>query len=326
MLVLLLTGTWLLGASAFGEAGEVEHKGYKRNPKPAHCPKGAASKAGRDCPPNAPVPEELASCPKGYKVKQFAGLIIVPWDEEGLAQLWIWPDGTTDLIYPDTTGIRLSTPEDAIRIDYNYTAELERRKRQAYTDAMLGLADGIAKAGVVVSVTMLGGWTVAEVGPGFLIKEGGEYVFEELTGVPIITGPEDVPEFAAKRADAVVPSASRRWRVGHPIDAPTAAGREPSWSTVRQRYWKNRAANAAPGEFTPESLARMKKGRAAIDPHSGKPMELEHVVPQRTCAPGRHATVWELTPFEHAFLDRFRRGVTDALGRSWKWSHLDPRP
>jgi RHS repeat-associated protein len=31
------------------------------------------------------------------------------------------------------------------------------------------------------------------------------------------------------------------WRVGGPIHIPTSAGREPAWSTVRQRYWKNEA-------------------------------------------------------------------------------------
>lgn len=33
-------------------------------------------------------------------------------------------------------------------------------------------------------------------------------------------------------------SKGKRWQVGDPIDAPTASGKNPKWSTVRQRYWK----------------------------------------------------------------------------------------
>uniref|UniRef100_UPI00307D85D2 polymorphic toxin-type HINT domain-containing protein n=2 Tax=Ruminococcus TaxID=1263 RepID=UPI00307D85D2 len=38
-------------------------------------------------------------------------------------------------------------------------------------------------------------------------------------------------------------SKGKRWQVGDPIDAPTASGKNPKWSTVRQRYWKNEAYN-----------------------------------------------------------------------------------
>ena len=60
------------------------------------------------------------------------------------------------------------------------------------------------------------------------------------------------------------------------------AGKEPSWSTIRSRYWKNRATNGGTGEFSPENIERMAKGRPPIDMASGKPMELEQVIPQRT--------------------------------------------
>ncbi len=92
----------------------------------------------------------------------------------------------------------------------------------------------------------------------------------------------------------------RRWKVGDPHDAPTGSGKESAWSTVRQRYWKNRAASAKPGEFTLEDLARMKRGRAPKDPITGKSIELEHVKPQRTKAAGRHRDLLEVTPLVYA--------------------------
>lgn len=119
--------------------------------------------------------------------------------------------------------------------------------------------------------------------------------------------------------------ASKRWKVGDPHDAPIK-GTEPKWNTIRPRYWKNRAAAARPAEFTPSNLVRMKKGRAPIDPFSGRSTELEHVIPQRTNAPGRHQSLMEVSPLEHAFFDRYRIGVMDLSGRSWQWSHLDSRP
>ena len=63
------------------------------------------------------------------------------------------------------------------------------------------------------------------------------------------------------------------WKVGDDITNLTKAGNVPSWSTVRQRFWKNEA------HFHPErykqDLARMKKGRAPIGA-DGYSMELHH--------------------------------------------------
>ncbi|MBI4488140.1 MAG: toxin [Deltaproteobacteria bacterium] len=118
----------------------------------------------------------------------------------------------------------------------------------------------------------------------------------------------------------------RRWRVGDPHDALTAAGRAPSWSTVRSRYWRNRAAAAERGEFSRVNLLRMGRGRAPLD-STGRPIELEHIVPQRTGAPGRHRDLLEVTRVEHGFFDRYVH-ITDATGRkAWKYTHLgDTRP
>ncbi len=48
------------------------------------------------------------------------------------------------------------------------------------------------------------------------------------------------------------------WKVGDPIDNLTRAGKEPSWSTVRSRYWKNEAYYNS-GYYSEANLARMKK-------------------------------------------------------------------
>ena len=118
----------------------------------------------------------------------------------------------------------------------------------------------------------------------------------------------------------------RRWRVGDPIDALTADGNVPSWNTARQRYWKNRAATAREGEFNPADLERMRGGGAPIDPATGRPMELEHYIPQRSGGPNRPDNLFEVWDYEHSFFDKHRKGVRDAEGRMWEHSDLDDRP
>jgi hypothetical protein len=115
-----------------------------------------------------------------------------------------------------------------------------------------------------------------------------------------------------------------RWRPGEPHYKPMPGGVEPSWPTVRYRRWKNEALLHL-DQYTAGQLSRMNAGQPAIDPFSGRPMELEHMVPQRTGLPYRHEQLLPVTPLEHSFFDRYRVGVTDPDGRSWQWSHLDDR-
>ena len=63
------------------------------------------------------------------------------------------------------------------------------------------------------------------------------------------------------------------WSVGDDIGNLTKAGNEPSWTTVRQRYWKNQA-NLNDGTYSTQNLQRMKKGLAPII--NNAPMELHH--------------------------------------------------
>ena len=71
-----------------------------------------------------------------------------------------------------------------------------------------------------------------------------------------------------------------RWRVGNDIYEPTPNG-EPSWSTVRARYWKSEAAKDGAFEKWGEAnVSRMRRGRAPqrYNPAKGdmESMELSH--------------------------------------------------
>ncbi|MEP1032204.1 DUF6443 domain-containing protein [Ekhidna sp.] len=100
---------------------------------------------------------------------------------------------------------------------------------------------------------------------------------------------------------------TKGWKVGDPINNLTNKGNVPSWSTVRQRHWKNRANNAQSGEFSDTNLSRMKKGLAPqrYNPETGKmeSMELDHKPPQRDGGLFDFEEVW---PDEHAAQDPFR--------------------
>jgi hypothetical protein len=102
-------------------------------------------------------------------------------------------------------------------------------------------------------------------------------------------------------------NSTKGWKVGDPINNLTSKGDVPSWSTVRQRHWKNRANNAAPNEFTDDNLTRMKKGLAPqqYNEKTGKmeSMELHHTPPQREGGRFDFEEVW---PAEHEAIDPHR--------------------
>ena len=99
------------------------------------------------------------------------------------------------------------------------------------------------------------------------------------------------------------------WKVGDDISNLTRAGNVPSWSTVRQRYWKNEALTNYK-EYSPEDLLRMSQGRAplALNPNNGKmyPMELHH-------PNGRKGSdlfnFIQVTPWKHAEIDKYRHFI-----------------
>jgi len=100
---------------------------------------------------------------------------------------------------------------------------------------------------------------------------------------------------------------TKGWKPGDPINNLTPSGNVPSWNTVRSRFWKNEALNN-PGEYTPEDLARMRRGLPPqrINPKTGKPesKELHHIPPQRSGGKFDVIPVW---PDEHAAIDPYRQ-------------------
>jgi len=101
---------------------------------------------------------------------------------------------------------------------------------------------------------------------------------------------------------------TKGWKVGDPINNLTKKGNVPKWSTVRQRYWKNRALNSKKGEFSEDNLKLMKKGNAPLvkNPKTGKmeSVELHHDPSQKE---GGLFDVIEVTPEQHSKIDKHRK-------------------
>ena len=113
------------------------------------------------------------------------------------------------------------------------------------------------------------------------------------------------------RIAATQASSTCGWRVGQRIENRTFWGGVPKWSTVRGRYWKNRAQSAKsdPGnKFSSANISRMERGLAPQIPNrltgEMESVELHHIPPQRE---GGLFDFIEVTPAEHADLDGCRR-------------------
>lgn len=65
-----------------------------------------------------------------------------------------------------------------------------------------------------------------------------------------------------EKVNITQPNNTKGWKVGDPLNNLTKSGKVPKWSTIRQRYWKNRANSAKGGEFDDDNLDRMKRGLA----------------------------------------------------------------
>jgi hypothetical protein len=98
-------------------------------------------------------------------------------------------------------------------------------------------------------------------------------------------------------------------------------GSNPSWDTVRSRYWKNRYdASKNSGGFTQANLDRMRRGDAPQDynPRTGnwESRELHHVDPQRSGGSNSPINIRELTPDWHGEVDPYRHvfGISTTRG------------
>jgi RHS repeat-associated protein len=151
---------------------------------------------------------------------------------------------------------------------------------------------------------------VAVVPFGGPILSKGEQALKVVTKVReadrVATAGADI-EKAAKAIDKAESTVSKfkKWEVGDPINAPTAAGKDPVWRTVQNRYWKNEAASN-PTAYTPDNLERMTRGRAPLHPTERVSKELHHIDPQRSGGPNTLENLLPVWPWEHAAIDPFR--------------------
>ena len=99
---------------------------------------------------------------------------------------------------------------------------------------------------------------------------------------------------------ATLPNTTRGWSVGDPINNLTAEGNVPSWTAVRERFWKNEA-HLNSGNYSADNLSRMQQGLAPqrVNPRTGQleSMKLHHGPPQRDGGLFDVQPVW---PDDHA--------------------------
>ena len=95
------------------------------------------------------------------------------------------------------------------------------------------------------------------------------------------------------------------WKVGDPIDNLTKAGYEPSWSTVKSRYWKNEA-HYNPDMYSRKNLELMKKGKAPRHNTIDVPKELHHINGRNIDNPHNIDNLMSVWPWEHAEIDPYR--------------------
>ncbi len=100
--------------------------------------------------------------------------------------------------------------------------------------------------------------------------------------VPVVSGLGEAADAinAARKAYNTIDNArdtSKGWKLGDEVTKLTKAGNTPSWSTIRSRYWKNKA-HYSPEDFSEGNLRRMKNGLAPLIEKDGKmySMELHH--------------------------------------------------
>lgn len=112
---------------------------------------------------------------------------------------------------------------------------------------------------------------------------------------------------AASQAAEITEAVSdvkKGWKVGDDITALTRAGNTPSWSTLRARYWKNKA-HYFEDNFSYSDIQRMKQGLAPQIVENGKTssMELHHILGRTG---DNFYLFFEISPQGHAIVDKFR--------------------
>ena len=108
---------------------------------------------------------------------------------------------------------------------------------------------------------------------------------------------------------AVTKTVTKGWKVGDDITKATAKGTSPSWTTIRNIYWKNEAHYNS-SKYTQSNLERMRQGKAPLvkNAENGKfySMELHHKNPRRNGGTHNYSNLQPLSPWDHAAIDKFR--------------------
>ena len=102
-----------------------------------------------------------------------------------------------------------------------------------------------------------------------------------VTGVGEVTKGVGLARKGAKGADNILDAGKavkKGWKVGDDITNLTSAGKVPSWSAIRSRYWKNQANSGSVDglyDATRDNVRRMEHGKAPIG-FDGLPINLHH--------------------------------------------------
>ena len=136
----------------------------------------------------------------------------------------------------------------------------------------------------------------------YYVSDIGALVHNDCMAPPPTSGSEIKTSYGKSSPNLTKP---KGWKVGDPIDNLTRTGKEPSWSTVRARYWKNKAYYYA-DDYLDSDLIRMRKGLAPIEPETGASMELHHKNGRDIPNPHNIENLQEVWPWEHDAIDKFR--------------------
>jgi RHS repeat-associated protein len=169
---------------------------------------------------------------------------------------------------------------------------------------------GVSGAEVMVGAIEGAGVLLVQSGADWVAYRVGKATVEEFLESQMTGRPFDWVNVGLDAGTEVLDEAYTAWKVGDPINKPTKAGSYPSWETAKQRYWKNAAASAEPGEYSEANLVRMKSGRAPLHEDLQVSVELHHINGRTGSDPHNPNNLMEVWPWQHAAIDpqRFYNG------------------
>jgi RHS repeat-associated protein len=179
---------------------------------------------------------------------------------------------------------------NGIKDNFSQTFNLENFKNYLNPNTSYNELKDYSKSVIQTGVTVYGGYQL------------GKFAYNKLS--QIYQGTQ-FDKFSNVKFNNNLESKAKGWKVGDPIDNLTKAGNEPSWSTVRARYWKNEAMNN-PFDYSVENLNLMNNGRAPFDVDLGVSMEIHHINGRNIMNPNNINNLMKVWPWQHAEIDKFR--------------------